>query len=163
MPHVCRFTVAILTFSEALCLLLWLLLFLLLPIMTSSIIDREGVEDGIAIAAGSGGRLLVLPWWMPSLTAPALLLLSYPLLLLLPWPWTAADDRDLFLRCIILVDVGRGRNQDNPLLSMRGLWVERKRLRVSVFLDPIIDHLRCSPFTASAPMHDGLSHDSPAW
>ena len=88
-----------------------MLLFLLLPITASSIIDRVGVEDGIVFDAGSGSRLLVLTLWMPSLTAPALLLLSYPLLLLMTWPWTAADDRDLFLRCIILVDVG---GEGNP-------------------------------------------------
>jgi hypothetical protein len=40
---------------------------------------------------------------------------------------------------------------------MLGLRVKRKRLRVSVFLDAIIDLLRCSPYTASAPMH-AVSH-----
>lgn len=112
MPQVCRFTVATLTFSAILWLTLLIFLLLLLlafPRRSSSVIDGEEAEDGIDSAAvvvvevGSGSRLLVLPpWWTPSLTTPALLLLlSYPLLLLLPRPWAAAEDRGLFLRCII--------------------------------------------------------------
>ena len=92
------------------------------PRRSSSVIDGEEAEDGIDAAAaaaaavvvvevGSGSTLLVLPpWWTPSLTTPALLLLlSYPLLLLLPRPWAAAEDRDLFLRCIIGIVVAAGR------------------------------------------------------
>ena len=87
------------------------------PRRSSSVIDGEEAEDGIDSAAvvvvevGSGSTLLVLPpWWTPSLTTPALLLLlSYPLLLLLPRPWAAAEDRDLFLRCIIGIVVAAGR------------------------------------------------------